>query len=87
MLRNHNRYADSLTIFALSSDECIPRMIFVELLEQLSIERQMILGGGGGRGVTSTEKPSWLDPYIAFLFDGSWLTNGKETKNVQRTSA
>ena len=84
MLRIHNRYTDSLTIFALSSDEFIPRMIFVELLEQLSIERQMI---GGGGGVTSTEKPSWLDPYIAFLFDGSWLTNGKETKNVQRTSA
>lgn len=84
MLRSHNRYADSLTIFALSSDECIPRMIFVELLEQLSIERKMI---GGWGGVTSTEKPSWLDPYIAFLFDGSWLTNGKETKNVQRTSA
>ena len=46
-------------------------MIFVELLEQSSIERWTVVG------VASTEMSSWLDPYVLFLSNGSLLTNGK----------
>jgi len=56
MPRSQNSHVDLLAILALSSYECIPRMIFIEPLEQPSIERQMVVG------VTSTEESSWLDP-------------------------
>ena len=56
-------------------------MIFVELLEQLSIKRWTVVG------VALAETSSWLDPYVAFLFDGSLLTNGKEAEKVRRTSS
>ena len=56
-------------------------MIFVELLEKLSIEWQMVVG------IASTKEPSWLDANIAFLFDGSLPTDGKKAKKVQRMSA
>ena len=56
-------------------------MIFVELLEQLSIEWQMVVG------IASKKEPSWLDPYIAFLYDGSLPTDGKMAKKVCRMSA
>ena len=36
--RNQNSHADSLATLASSLDDCIPRMITVELLEELSIE-------------------------------------------------
>ena len=46
-------------------------MIFVELLEQRVV-----------MAATSAVEPSWLDPYIAFLFDRSLSTDVKEAKNV-----
>lgn len=36
---------------------------------------------------TSKLEPSWLDPYIAFLSNGSLLMNDKEAEKVLRTSA
>lgn len=59
--KSQNSHADSLATLALSSDESIPQMIFVELLEQLSIERQTVVG------VISLETPSWMDPYVTFI--------------------
>jgi len=56
-------------------------MIFVELLEQPSIERRTVVG------VALAEMLSWLDPYVVFLSDGSLLTNGKEVEKVRRTSS
>ena len=56
-------------------------MIFVELLEQPSIERWTVVR------VALAEMPSWLDPYVAFLFDESLQTNGKEAEKVWRTSS
>jgi len=35
--RSQNSYANSLATLASSSDECIPQMIFVELLEQRAV--------------------------------------------------
>ena len=79
--RSQNSHVNSLATLALSSEESIPRMIFVELLEQLSIERQTMVG------VASAKTPSWMDPYITFLSDGSLPTNEKEAEKVRRTSS
>lgn len=56
-------------------------MITIELLEQSSIEQQMLVA------TTSKLEPSWLDPYVAFLSDGSLPTDVKEAEKVRRTSA
>ena len=76
--RSQNNHADLLAVLALSSDECIPQMIFIESLEQLSIERQTVMD------VALVEESSWLDPYIVFLSNRSLSTDGKEAKKVQR---
>ena len=36
---------------------------------------------------TSELEPSWLDPYIAFPFDGSLANDTKEAEKVRRTAA
>ena len=79
--RSQNSHVDSLAMLALLFDECIPRMIFVELLEQSSIEHRPIVA------LALMPESSWLDPYISFLSDGSLPANGKEAEKVQRTSA
>ena len=81
MPRSQNSHANSLAILASSLDDCIPRMIIVELLEQQSTEQQTVVV------ITSELGSSWLDLYIAFLSDGSLPTNDKKAKKVRRTSA
>ena len=51
-----------------------------EQLERPSIEQQKVVA------VALAEEPSWLDPYVAFLSNGSLPKNGKEAEMVQRTS-
>lgn len=41
--KSQNSHANSLATLASSSDECVPRMIFMELLEQLSIKHRIIV--------------------------------------------
>lgn len=79
--RSQNSHADSLATLASSLDDCIPRMITMELLERSSIEPQVVVA-------TSSElEPSWLDTYITFLSKGSLTNNEKEAKKVQRIAA
>lgn len=80
MLRSQNAHANALAMLASSLGDYIPWMITVELLEQPSIEQQTLVV------VTSKLEPSWLDPYIAFLFDGSLPSDVKKAKKVRRTS-
>ena len=68
-------------MLASSLDDCIPRMITIELLEEPSIEQQTLVAA------TSKLEPSWLDPYITFLFDGTLPNDIKEAEKVRRTSA
>ena len=56
-------------------------MISVELLERPSIEHRPVVA------FASTFKPSWMDPFVSFLADGSLLTDVKEAEKVQRTSS
>lgn len=81
ILRSQNNHVGSLATLASSSDECIPQMISLELLEHSSIEHHVIVSS------TTVPKPSWMDPYISFLSDGSLLIDSKELEKVQRTSA
>ena len=79
--RSQNSHVDSLATLVSSSDECVPRMIFVESLEQPSIEHHRIIASA------LLFEPSWMDPYVSFLTNGSLPTDAKEAKKVQRTSA
>ena len=81
ILRSQNSNVDSLATLASSSDECIPRMISIELLEKPSIKHRVIVAS------TTMLEPSWLDPYISFLSNGSLPTDSKELEKVWRTSA
>ena len=58
--RSQNSHANSLATLSPSLNDCIPRMITVEMLEQLSIEPQVVVD------ISSELEPSWLDPYTAF---------------------
>lgn len=78
--RGQNSHANSLATLALSLDECVLRMIFVELLGHLSIEHRLIVA------VALAFDPSWMDLIISFLADGSLPTDVKEAKNVRRMS-
>ena len=79
--RSQNRHADSLARLASSLDDCISHMITVELLEQPSIEQWTVIMAASKLG------PSWLDPYVAYLSDGSLPNDIKEDEKVQRTTA
>ena len=78
---SQNSHTDLLATLASSLDDCIPRIITVELLEQPSIEQQTMIAAA------SKLELSWLDPYIAFLSNGSLLNNVKEVEKVWRTAA
>lgn len=56
-------------------------MIFVKLLEQPSTEQCAVVVA------VSVLEPSWLDPYLGFLSDGSLPTNVKVAEKVRRTLA
>ena len=75
--KSQNSHADSLATLALSLDECIPQVIFVEILEQSSIEQSAVVVSA------SVSESSWLDPYIAFFSNGSLPTDAKEVENVR----
>ena len=71
VLRSQNSCADSLATLAYSSGDHIPRMILVKLLEHPSIERQTLVATMSELG------SSWMDPYVAFLSDGSLPRDAK----------
>ena len=56
-------------------------MIFVDLLKQSSIEQRAVVLS------TLVFESSWLDPYVAFLSDGSLPTDAKEAEKVRKMSA
>ena len=82
--RSQNSHVDSLATLASSLDEFIdfiPQMIPIELLDQPSIKHHAIAAS------TTMLEPSWMDPYISFLFDGSLPIDSKESKKVWRKLA
>ena len=56
--RSQNSHADSLATLASWFNECVPRMIFVELLEQPSIEHRLIVT------LALVSESSWINPYM-----------------------
>lgn len=56
-------------------------MISVELLECPSIEHCPVVA------LATVSKPSWMDPFVSFLANGSLSTDVKEVEKVHRTSS
>ena len=56
-------------------------MISVELLEHSSIEHHPVVA------LALASEPSWMNPFVFFLVDGSLPINVKEAEKVQRTSS
>ena len=56
-------------------------MIFVELLEKLSIEHCPIVASA------SVSESSWMDLYVSFLTDGSLPIDAEEVEKVGITLA
>lgn len=81
VLRSPNSHSNSLTTLASSLDERVLQMISIELLEQSSIEHRPVVE------LVSLSEPSWIDPYVSFLTDGSLPTDTKKAEKVQRTSS
>lgn len=61
-------------------DDCVPRIISVEVLNHPSIERQQCVA------VVSTLNPSWMDPIISFISDGVLPSEAKEAEKIRRIS-
>ena len=62
-------------------DNCIPRLIIIEVLSEPSIDQHM------GISVVTTLELSWMDPIIAFLAEDILPNEAKEKKKVRRIAA
>ena len=62
-------------------DNCVPRIVSIEVLEKSSIERQLNVL------VVSVTGLSWMDLIIAFLSDDVLLSKAKEAEKIQRILA
>lgn len=78
---SRNRHVDSLATLAAFLDDSIPCMITMELLKQLNFKQQIAIMA------TLELGPSLLDPFVAYLSDGSLSNNIKEADKVHRTAA
>lgn len=76
--RSLNNHVNSLATLASSLDDCIPWMITVEMLEQPSIEPQVVLAA------SSELEPSWLDPYTALQSNDPYRTIQKKLRRCGR---
>lgn len=79
--RSQNRHVNSLATLASLSDEGVPQMISMELLERPSIEHPMVFV------LASMPGPSWMDPYLSFLSNRSLLNDPKELEKLRRKSS
>lgn len=75
--RSQNSHTYSLATLASSLDNCITRMISMEMLEQPSTEPQVVVA------TSSKIEPSQLDTYIAFLSNGSLRTMQKKLRRCR----
>ena len=65
----------------LSLDDCVPRIFSVEVLNQLSIERQQCVS------ILSTPNLCLMDPIVSFITDNVLSSEAKEVEKKRRTSA
>lgn len=67
---------DFLATLASSMDDCVLRLISVEVPKQSSIEQQFKVS------VVSTPSPSWMDSIVAYITDGVLSSEIKEAKKI-----
>ena len=81
ILREHNSYADSLAMLAISLESSLPRVVVIEDMDSLSLTRAPLIG------VCSLYVgPSWMDPIVTFLKQGSLPEDKFEAEKVRRSA-
>ena len=72
--RGKIKHADSLATLASSMDDCIPRLITIEVLSKPSIEQRV------GISVVSSLGVRWMDPIIEFMAEKVLPNETKEAE-------
>ena len=80
--QGQNSHADLLATLASLVGGIIQRIISVELVDLPSIFRHE-----GNHVLRIQASPSWIDPIVAYIFDGNPFEDKKEAKKVRRKSS
>ena len=79
--RGQNSHAYSLAMLATSLESSLPRVVVIEEMDTSS------LIGASLKGVCSLHVgPSWMDPIVTFLKQGSLPEDKCETEKVRRAT-
>ena len=79
--RGQNSHADSLAMLATSLESSLPRVVVIEEMDTSSLIGASLIG------VCSLHVgPSWMDPIVTFLKQGSLSEDKCETEKVRRAT-
>ncbi|KAL5562795.1 hypothetical protein UlMin_032542 [Ulmus minor] len=78
--RNKNSNANALARLAIGLEDSLLKRVPLKILEEPSIEKPQ-------KGNTLTTKPSWMDPIIAYLHNGTLLEDKFKARRLQFRSA
>ena len=79
--RSGNTHVDSLAMLATSSDQSLPRVIFVEDLYKPSVTKREVIYVHHVR-----VGPSWMDPLVLFLKEDVLLEEKTEANKIRRNT-
>lgn len=74
--RGQNSHTDSLATLASPLEDGIPQIILMEVVNQPSIERRCCMA------VALAIVPSWMDPIMLIIIDGSLMSEPKEADKI-----
>ena len=74
IFRGKIKHADCLATLASSMDDCIPRLITIEVLSKPSIEQRV------GISIVSSLGARWMDPIIEFMAEKVLPNETKEAE-------
>ncbi|KAL5558903.1 hypothetical protein UlMin_035114 [Ulmus minor] len=78
--RNENTNADTLARLATGLEDSLLKMIPLEILDEPSINKRQ-------QGDAISEKPTWMDPIMAYLRDGTLPPDKFEARRLRYRSA
>ena len=79
--RGQNSHADSLAMLATSLESSLPRVVVIEEMDTSSL-----IGPSLIRVCSLHVGPSWMDPIVTILKQGSLLEDECEAKKVRRAT-
>ena len=80
--RSGNTHADSLATLAISSAQCLPRVILMEDLHRPSVVKAGMMHVHSVRA-----RPSWMDPLILFLKEDTLPEEKSEADKIRRKAS